>query len=141
MLRRPFRTYYSELDRLVINADAVLFAGYGFGDVHLNIAFETYRDARRRPVVTIGHAPDDAMTMGGADLGDPNPMITALIHTFRTDFKTMRALGNSAPDTVQALKAAHEMEVSIDPDTRLSLWYNGMIAACANPTKVIAQLV
>jgi hypothetical protein len=84
ILRRPFRTYYSELDRLVSNCDAVLFAGYGFGDVHLNMAFETYRDSRRRPVAIIGYAADDTMTMRGAALGDHNPMIIMLIHTFGT---------------------------------------------------------
>lgn len=141
ILRRPFRTYYSELDRLVSDCDAALFAGYGFGDVHLNMAFETYRDRRRRPIAVIGYAPDDAMTMGGADLGDLNPMITTLIHTLRTDFGSMRALGHSAPDTVQALKAAQEFEVSTNSDTRLALWYNGMIAACANAAKVVAQLI
>jgi hypothetical protein len=52
----------------------------------------------------------------------------------------MRALGHSAPDTVQALKAAEEFEVSINPDTPLALWYNGMVAACANPSKVLARL-
>jgi hypothetical protein len=140
ILRRPFRTYYSELDRLVVGCDAVLFAGYGFGDAHLNIAFERFRDAKRRPVAVIGYAPDDAMTMGGADLGDENPTITALIHTFHTDFRSMRALGHSAPDTVEALKAAQEFEVSTDPQTPLALWYNGMLSACANPGKVVAQL-
>jgi len=140
ILRRPFRTYYSELDRLVSNCDAVLFAGYGFGDAHLNMAFETYRDARRRPVAIIGYAADDAMTMGGAALGDHNPMIITLIHTFRTELTSMRALGHSAPDTVQALKAAEEFEVSVNPDAPLALWYNGMVAACANPSKVLARL-
>jgi hypothetical protein len=140
ILRRPFRTYYSELDRLVVGCDAVLFAGYGFGDAHLNIAFERFRDAKRRPVAVIGYAPDDAMTMGGVDLGDENPTITALIHTFHTDFRSMQALGRSAPDTVEALKAAQEFEVSTDPQTPLALWYNGMLSACANPGKVVAQL-
>ena len=140
ILRRPFRTYYSELDRLVANCDAVLFAGYGFGDVHLNMAFEGFRDARRRPIAIIGFAPDDAMTMGGVNLGGDNPMITTLIHTFETKFRSMRWLGYSTPDTVKELKAAQEFEVSIDPDTPLSLWYNGMRAACANPGKVIACL-
>jgi hypothetical protein len=140
ILRRPFRTYYSEIDRLVSSCDALLFAGYGFGDVHLNIAFETYRDTRRRPVAVIGWATDDAMTMGGTDLGDHNPVISTLIHTFRTELASMRALGHSLPDTVRALRTAEEFEVSINPDTPLALWYNGMIAACANPSKVIARL-
>ncbi len=140
ILRRPFRTYYSELDRLVNNCDAVLFAGYGFGDEHLNIAFETYRDARRRPVVAIGYAADDTMTMGGVAMGDINPMITTLIQTFRTDPRSMRALGSSAPNTVQALKAAVDFEVSVDPDAPLALWYNGMMTACVNPSKIVASL-
>ena len=43
LVRQPSRTYYSELDRLVTCCDAVLFAGYGFGDPDLNIAFENFR--------------------------------------------------------------------------------------------------
>jgi hypothetical protein len=38
----PFRTYYSELDRLVHQSDAVLFLGYGFNDSHINLAFKKY---------------------------------------------------------------------------------------------------
>ena len=140
ILRRPFRTYYSELDRLITNCDAALFAGYGFADVHLNIAFEGFRDTRRRPVAIISPAPDDAMTMRGVGLGDDNPMVSTLIHTFQTDYRSMRALGHSAPDTVNSLRAAQEFEVSINPDTPLCLWYNGMLEACASPAKVVARL-
>jgi hypothetical protein len=45
ILRRPFRTYYAEVDRLVAGCDAVLFLGYGFSDIHLNLAFEKFRDS------------------------------------------------------------------------------------------------
>jgi hypothetical protein len=140
ILRRPFRTYYSELDRLAANSDALLFAGYGFSDAHLNIVFETYRDPRNRPVVVIGCAGDDEMTMGSR-FGAPSPMINALIHTFKTDGTSMRALGYSVPNTVRGLKTAEEFELSIDPNTPLAIWYNGMLAACANPGKVIAKLI
>jgi hypothetical protein len=78
--------------------------------------------------------------MGGTALGDRNPMIITLIHTFGTEVTSMRALGHSASDTVQALKAAEEFEMSVNPDTPLALWYNGMVAACANPSKVLARL-
>lgn len=140
ILRRPFRTYYSELDRLVAGCDALLIAGYGFGDVHLNMAFESFRDGRRRPVAVIGHAPDDAMPFGHVDLGERSPMSDALIRTFETDWKAMRSLGSALPDTVEALKAAQEFETCLDPATPLSLWYNGMLAACADPDKVLARL-
>ena len=104
------------------------------------MAFEGFRDARRRPVAVIGFAHDDAMTMGGVALGDYNPVITTLIHTFQTDPTSMQALGRSAPDTVKNLRVAQEFEVSVNPSTPLSLWYNGILDACANSGKVIARL-
>jgi hypothetical protein len=54
ILRRPFRSYYSELDRLLSSADGLLCLRYGFADLHLNAALEGYRDARHRPVVMQG---------------------------------------------------------------------------------------
>lgn len=140
ILKRPFRTYYSELDRLVAGCDAVLFAGYGFGDEHLTVAFEGFRDARNRPVAIIDFARDDAMTMGGADLGGPNAMVDEMVRTFLTEPRTMRALGYSAPQTVADLRAAQEFETCLDPATPLAIWYNGMLAACDAPSKVLARL-
>jgi SIR2-like domain len=43
ILRQPFRTYYSELDRLVDGCDALLVVGYGFGDTHVNAALNNFR--------------------------------------------------------------------------------------------------
>ncbi|MER9632424.1 SIR2 family protein [Mesorhizobium sp. M0296] len=94
ILRRPFRTYYAELDRLVGACDAFMLAGYGFGDPHLNIAFERFRDSRRRPVAIIGYAKRDSMTLGGFDDGS---LATGVVHTFDTDLGTMRWLGHSCP--------------------------------------------
>ncbi len=140
ILRRLLRTYYSELERLVASCNAVLFAGYGFGDPHLNMAFAAFRDSRRRPVAHIGFARDDVVTAGSFDIGDNNPTATAILRVFQTDCRTMRHLGHVAPDTVAELKAAREFEISEDPNTPLSIWYNGMLAACAEPAKVIARL-
>jgi hypothetical protein len=140
ILRQPFRTYYSEPDRLVARCDAVLFAGYGFGDAHLNIGFEQFRDNRRRKVAIIGHAENDAMTISGADLGDDNPLITTILSTFKTDYRHMRWLGHNAPATVEALKRAQEFEICSKPGTPLAFWYNGLLSACDNAGKVIAQL-
>jgi hypothetical protein len=137
ILRRPFRVYYSELDRLVASCDAALFAGYGFGDVHLNKAFDNFRDDRNRPVTIIGFARPDAMNMCSASIGDYNPYIDTLINTFRTDPKSMTALGSSTPDTVDDLLEASEFETSNDPSTPLALWYGGLMAACGHSRKVI----
>ena len=138
ILRQPFRTYYSELDRLVSQCDAALFAGYGFGDTHLNIAFELFRDIRRRSAVILGYAPNGTMTLGGADLD--NPVATAAVHILHTDLRSMRWLGHSHPDLIDDLRAAEEFEISNDPATPLSVWYNGMLAACRHPDKFIREL-
>jgi hypothetical protein len=44
------------------------------------------------------------------------------------------------PTTVRRLKEEKEFEFSIEPKTPLSFWYNGMLAACDAPDKVIARL-
>lgn len=138
LLRRPFRTYYSELDRLVTNCDAVLFAGYGFGDKHLNTAFEGYRDLRRRPVVIIKFAADNEMTVAGSWHEDPS--IHTILRTFGTHQSSMRWLSYSHLSSVAKLKEAKEFETSCDPMTPLAFWYDGMRSACHNVDKVLAQL-
>jgi hypothetical protein len=139
ILRRPFRTYYSELDRLVAHSDAVLFAGYGFGDRHLNIAFERFRDdARRRPVSIIGCANDEVITIGGMEHGDHRKIVLDL---FRTHPHSMQWLGHVFPSTVRDLREARVFETSSDADMPLSFWYNGMLAACQHPKRIIEQLI
>jgi hypothetical protein len=138
ILRRPFRTYYSELDRLVSNCEALLFAGYGFGDPHLNIAFERFRDARRRPIVILGFANKGTPNLQGAD--QDSQIAISIVHTLRTDLRSMSSLGYKIPDVVDDLLDAEEFEVSSNSDTPLSMWYNGMLAACDNASKVIAKL-
>lgn len=140
ILRRPFRTYYSELDRLVASCDALLFAGYGFGDVHLNTAFETFRDDRNRPVTVISFARPGDMNMCGDTFGEYNPLIDTLIKTFRTDQGSMTALGSNTPDTVDELLKASEFETSNNPSTPLALWYGGLMAACGHAQKVLESL-
>jgi len=139
ILRRPFRTYYSELDRLVSQCDAVLIAGYGFGDAHLNIAFEQFRDARRRPVVLIHKA-----NKGDAPWGWPDvhgPIAKAIIHTFHTEVKsTFQSYGNGIFVTVDNLLEGKDFATSNNSDTPLAVWYNGILQACENPEKVIAVL-
>ena len=138
LLRRPFRTYYSELDRLVANCDAVLFAGYGFGDKHVNTAFEGYRDWRQRPVAIIKFAEDNEMTVAGSWNDDPS--IYTILSIFQTHQNSMRWLSYSHPSSVAKLKEAREFETSCDPMTPLSFWYDGMLLACDNVDKVLAQL-
>ncbi|MFK0691136.1 SIR2 family protein [Mesorhizobium sp. IMUNJ 23033] len=137
LVRRPFRSYYAELDRLVASCDALLLAGYGFGDQHLNVAFERFRDARRRPVVILDYAKRGSSTLGGFE---DQALATAVVHTFQTDLHSMRWLGHSVPGEVDALIDAADFETSNDPATPLSVWYGGMTEACRLPDKLIARL-
>lgn len=58
--RVPFRTYYSQIDRISDSADAILFLGYGFNDLHLNNCFHSVRKGTvKKPVVIIDWAADD----------------------------------------------------------------------------------
>ena len=136
--RNPFRTYYSELDRLVCGCDAVLFLGYGFGDDHLNNAFAGFHDGRDRPVVVIDYADDKVMTACSGF--DESLTATRALRLFGTPHHRMSALGYKIPMTVKDLKAAADFERCKDPGGRLSLWYNGMLAACNNTSKVLAEL-
>jgi hypothetical protein len=140
ILRRPFRTYYAELDRLVAGCDAALFLGYGFSDIHLNLAFEKFRDNRRRPVVVIDWADDGTMNANGLDMSDGHQTVSSVLGLLETQKASMTSLGYTIPNTVADLKAATEFEISSDPNTPLAIWYNGMLAACENIDKVLARL-
>jgi hypothetical protein len=140
LLRRPFRTYYAELDRLVTECDGALFLGYGFGDIHLNMAFEKFRDAARRPVVVLDYADDADTTAGGADWDGRHRTVTSAMGIFRINPHDMRWLGHTAPGQVGKLKVSQDFEVCSEAATPLALWYNGMLAATKNATKVIKAL-
>lgn len=135
----PFRTMYSELDRLAHQTDAVLFLGYGFGDAHVNNAFSLFRDSRNRPVVLIDYA-DDHVTTANAGFGDESPAATEALRLFQTNFRSMKWLGIVSAGEVRELKAARDFDRSDDPTRRLSIWYGGMHAACIDANKVLAEL-
>src|ERR1700733_5585115 len=100
ILRRPFRTYFAEVDRLVSECDAALFLGYGFSDIHLNLAFENFRDARRRPVAVIDYADDQAMTASGLEMADKHQTASSVLGLLRTSKRSMTWLWAHPPDHV-----------------------------------------
>ena len=136
--RQPFRTYYSELDRLTDKCDVVLFLGYGFGDRHLNHAFADYRDARNRPVVVIDYASDTAFSARGSNEFERTSVRRAM-SIFRNRSGQMSCNGNDSPPTVGPIKEAKIFEYSTD-NGPISFWYNGMLEACRNLPKVMAAL-
>ena len=140
ILRRPFITYYSELDRLVSTSDTLLCLGYGFGDVHLNLAFGAYRDDRHRPVVIVDWAEDADMSASATGLDGSYSPINRAMQLFSTGAHTMQAHDRMIPGTVRHIKENKGFDNSMNPDTPLAIWYNGMYAACENAGKIIDKL-
>jgi len=134
-LRQPFRTYFAQTNRLVHEADGLLFLGYGFGDFHLNMALSEVRN-RPRPTVVVDWAPDNQ---------DPlhlrmDSWAVNLCRTLPVNATSMVARGTSAPADIKELKATNEFEVSDNPSLPLAVWYGGFLNACDHPAKVIANL-
>lgn len=125
---------------MVNDCDALLIAGYGFGDDHLNVAFERFRDTRRRPVAVVGWANDNSMTVSGHGWTEFDSCDTRIFQLFATDPRSMRWLGKARPSTVKLVKEAKEFEYSEDSNTPLSLWYDGMLSACDHSDKILARL-
>jgi hypothetical protein len=140
ILRRPFRTYYSEVDRLAASSDALLCLGYGFGDEHLNLALGSYRDARRRPVVLVDWAGRGQMTAAHADWDHPRRAVLLAMDTLATDPGKMSGLGHSAATEVDELLAKRSFDLCTDSATPLAIWYNGMLEACRTPALVLQHL-
>lgn len=135
ILRQPFRTYFAQVNRLVHEADSLLFLGYGFGDLHLNAAFSEVRD-RHCPIVLVDWADDNQ---------DPLPFrhdiwSYNLFKTLPGDAHTMSSAGHSVPAYLGDLRAARDLEVSNNPTYPLAVWYNGMLEACRHPQKILKHL-
>lgn len=135
ILRQPFRTYFAQVNRLVHEADSLLFLGYGFGDLHLNAAFSEVRN-RHRPIVLVDWA---------ADTQDPLPFRNDtwsynLFKTLPGNAHAMCSVRHSAQADLGDLRAACELEVSNDSNYPLAVWYNGMLEACRHPQKILNHL-
>jgi hypothetical protein len=142
MQRQPFRTYLSELDRLVVTSDALLIAGYGFSDAHLNGALSGYRDRRNRPVVLLDYASDTTLTSccSPGTIGCLESAKKAM-EIFDTNNSLMEYLGYNHCDTVKSVKQSNEFERSIEKQYPLSIWYGGMIEACKQANSILNELI
>lgn len=54
ILYNPFKTYFSQIPKMIYETDGILFIGYGFNDIHLNSNFEMIRKQKiKRKIVII----------------------------------------------------------------------------------------
>lgn len=141
ILTEPFRTYYSELDRLIHESDAVLFLGCGFGDLHLNAGFHDYGLRRDRRIVVIDFASNETLTAGSGFNTDSLMTAQRAMQLFGIAPHQLSWLGKKMPNGLEPLRRARDFERSQDAGQRLSSWYNGMLEACRYPEKIVSELM
>jgi hypothetical protein len=135
ILRQPFRTYFAQVNRLVHEADSLMFIGYGFSDLHLNAAFSEVRD-RRRPTLVVDWANNNQ---------DPlqfrrDSWTYNLFGTLAANPADMSEPGHIAAPMVSDLKARNQVECSRNPNYPLAVWYNGFLEACRNVQSLLPYL-
>jgi hypothetical protein len=138
-LREPFASYFMQLDRLVYEADAILFIGYGFADVHLNkiFPFVRYDKEKIRKIVVIDWAgPDeDGLNFRHDD------WTYGLFTTIPYNASEMGNGVNRIPQPAIRFKKSNTLEKSANPDLPLAVWYNGLLSASTNVDKIIKELL
>ena len=131
ILRDPFRSYYSILNKLIYEADSFLFVGYGFNDLHINKSFQGFRNhPKRRPVLVIDWANDDADSLNYRN----DSWANNLCKTIPVNAYDMSFSGTSAD--IRELKVNKDFEISNDSNHPLSICYWGFIEACKNYDKI-----
>lgn len=136
LLIEPFHSFYATLVRHIYEADAILIAGYGFGDVHVNRALQN-RVAlapEKPPVVVLGLADEKT-----------DPM------TFRCDLWShqlrlaLGASGNfflepghSSPPIPAELAARGGFEVA--SPRRVAIWHGGFTNSAERADSIIQWL-
>lgn len=134
--KSPFYLYFTDFARKVYEADAILFAGYGFNDIYINNVIAASMDYnRKRPVVVLTYSNDNQ-----------NPM------NFRNDnwaLNLFNCLGKSTMGTkrytnstpiIEDLKKNKEFEISSDNNKPISIWHNGFLEACNHPNMILSEL-
>lgn len=129
ILRPPFRTYFSDLERRIPQVDSFLFLGYGFSDFHLNSAFYTIRKKPLRPVVIVDFASDSE---------DPISFRSdAWSYNMSNTVGLDQSSATGSPPIVSDLKGSNEFEIF----GNVAIWYGGMLAACKNASKIASKLL
>lgn len=139
ILKRPFRSYYSELDRLISSSNALLCLGYGFGDEHLNIALQTYRSHRRK-VVVIDWANDDDAALQAITKVD-GVQYTRWDGLYQTFAQGAEFIGTRSDDWITCgdFKSNAAFDRTND-DVPMAVWYGGMIEACKQAHRIVTEL-
>ncbi len=138
LLREPFGVYFMQLDKLIYEADAVLFMGYGFNDLHLNklFPFIRYDKSKTRKVVIIGWAAEDEDSLNCRHDG----WSFGVFNTIPSNSYEMGDGKSKLLRPVNYFKSRKTLEKSSNPEYPLAVWYGGTLEACKYSDKIIDEL-
>lgn len=135
--RNPYYLYFTDFGKKIYEADAVLFAGYGFNDIYVNnIISESFDFKRNRPVVVLTYSQDNEDPMQFRQ----DNWARNLTNTITTNAHTMSTKNHTAAPMISDIKTNKEFEVSKDIDKPLAIWHNGFLEACRSPKLIIDEL-
>ena len=141
LLADPYQTFYSALIRHAQEADAILIAGYGFGDLHVNRAiqnrFERSYDDRSSPqVVVLEKSRSERFHTGRLEINQF--WSYELKHTLKTTFSDGRGFPSENSSTVEDFIANREFET--DCKERVAIWHGGFQEALSAVNKIVEWL-
>ena len=140
LLADPYQTFYATLVSHAQQANAVLLAGYGFGDLHVNRALQNrfqrrIDNAPAPPVVILEKSPPDRLQTASRQSHDF--WAYQLTHTLNTKFAmTKDHLDRKL--TVESLVEDGNFET--DVRNQVAIWHGGFVEAMASANKINAWL-
>ena len=142
LLAEPYQTFYSALVRHTQEADAILIAGYGFGDLHVNRTiqnrFERTYDHRTSPqVVILEKSRPDRFRTGRLEINQF--WSYELKHTLKTTFSDGRGYPSENNSTVNDFIINKEFER--DRKERVAIWHGGFREAITAVDNIVEWLL
>ena len=137
LMADPYQTFYSALVRHTQEADAILIAGYGFGDFHINKAlqnrFEGTDNETPFPQVVI-LTQSSRETPLTAALQSYQFWAWELTHTLKTKFSTGCPFPSESARTISEFIEQEKFET--DMGNRVAIWHGGFCEALSSVDQI-----
>ena len=150
----PFQTFYSTLPRHAHEADAVLIAGYGFGDEHVNSVLANMLKAcegRRPPVMVLDFRTMEARPLEGerrkglefVEREDSwQSGVRTSLNTWKHAFQRAKGLDQPLVESEYGeLVRSDEYAVCFDPAYPVAVWFGGFLAAAERKDEIADWLL
>ena len=140
ILTDPYQTFYSALVRHVHEADAILIAGYGFGDLHVNRVlrnrFERHADDAALPQVVVLEK-SNRTKLQTASIQSHDFWAYQLTHTLSTRFRMTNGHRNRQLTVDEFIR---RQDFETDQYGRVAIWHDGFIEALNSLDEIAKRL-